>query len=265
MKAFFYFVLLPALLPVLILFFYIYKNDKVEKEPFSMLLKVFIFGALFSLFDIPTENMAHSTIATWYPQTSMSFELANNFLGIALVEEITKWVVLMLFVWRSKNFNHKFDGVIYAATSSLGFAALENIIYIVSYGTGVAVGRAIFAIPGHFAFGVIMGYFFTRAKKCSLEEKGTSMLFYLLLSLAMPTLAHGTYDFLLSPVAKEAGYDAYFFILVAIIDFLAWLLIKKESESDIKFVQEKTDGNSYGINDSTSNESNTTINTTIQF
>ena len=240
MKSLFYFVLLPALLPVAVLLFYIYRKDRFEREPFYMLAKVFIFGAAFSLLDIPTERVAHSAIATIYPYASISFEVAKNFFGIALIEEVTKWAVIMIFVWKSKNFNSKFDGVVYASTASLGFAALENIIYVMSYGTDVALSRAIFAIPGHCAFGVLMGFFFVRAKQASLKNEGTRTLFYLLLSLAIPTLVHGTYDFLLSPVSKEQNLYAYFSIFVAVLDVVAWRVIRRESKTDVRFVGQAT-------------------------
>ncbi|MBP3709771.1 MAG: PrsW family intramembrane metalloprotease [Treponema sp.] len=233
MRALFYFVLAPALLPVVLLLFYIYKKDKIEREPLGMILKVFVFGALFSLFDIPSEQAAHSALAAYYPYADLSFELAHNFLGIAFIEEVTKWIVLMLFVWRSREFNYKFDGIVYAATASLGFAALENIIYVVSYGTGVAVSRALFAIPGHASFGILMGFFFARAKHFSLAQNYGASVLCMVLSLACPIFVHGTYDFLLSPAAHEQSFSSHFFVLVIALDALAWLIIRHESRTDM--------------------------------
>ena len=107
-------------------------------------------------------------------------------------EELCKFFFLYLFIWKSQYFDEYYDGVEYGAFTGLGFAALENISYVTQYGLQVAVSRALFAVPAHFFFGIIMGYFFAYAKFRPWHRKG-----YLFLSLFLPVLFHGIYDFLL--------------------------------------------------------------------
>lgn len=232
MKFLFYFILLPALLPVIIIFVYIYKQDKAEREPLSMVLKVFFFGALFSLIDIPIENIMQTVLSTYYPTNTVYYELAENFIGVACVEELTKWLVLYFFVWKSRDFDYRFDGIVYAVSSSLGFAGLENIIYVCSYGTQVAITRALFAIPGHATFGIFMGYYLSRAKHFKLHNHNIISILYMLLCLIVPICIHGTYDFLLSPAAEQQSFSGYFLLLVIVIDVSSLLIIRHESKTD---------------------------------
>lgn len=232
MKAIFYFILLPALLPVVLIIWYIYAQDKTEREPIHTVLKVMLFGALFSLIDIPLEKLMQGIIQSYYPDDTLKYELVENFLGVACVEELTKWFVLFLFVWKSKDFDYKFDGIVYAVAASLGFAGLENIIYVISYGSGVAVTRALFAIPGHASFGILMGYFLSRAKHFSLDGNGFLSFFCMILCLACPICVHGAYDFLLSPAAESQSFSPYFLLLVIVIDVVAILIVRHESKTD---------------------------------
>ncbi|MCK9170842.1 MAG: PrsW family glutamic-type intramembrane protease [Treponema sp.] len=227
----FYFVLLPALLPVILIVGYVYKQDKVEREPALMVLKALFYGALFSLADIPVERLLQQIIAAYYPAMDINYQLAENFLGVAAVEELTKWLVLYLFIWKSHDFDYKFDGIVYGVSASLGFAGLENIIYVIHYGTGVAVSRALFAIPGHAAFGIIMGFFLARAKHFRLRGHSFISFLCMVLCIAIPVCIHGTYDFLLSPAANSSNFSPYFFILVIVIDVISYRIIRHESRT----------------------------------
>jgi protease PrsW len=231
-KFLFYFVLLPALLPVFLIIGYVYKQDKIEREPAGMVLKTFFYGALFSIADIPVERMLQRIIQAYYPAMDMQYQLVENFAGVACVEELTKWLVLYIFIWKSRNFDYKFDGIVYGVSASLGFAGLENIIYVFSYGTGVALTRAIFAIPGHAAFGILMGFFLARAKHFQLRRNSFMCAVCMVCCLAFPICMHGIYDFLLSPAAEERNFSPYFFALVIGIDFVSYRIIKHESQTD---------------------------------
>ena len=232
MKILFYLVLLPALLPVFLILFYIYGKDKNEREPLSAILITFGLGAAFSFIDIPIERILGQIIYASYGTYSLDYALAENFFGVALVEELTKWAVLMVYVWKLRDFDWRYDGIVYATSSSLGFAGMENIMYVISYGTSVSVGRALFAIPGHAAFGVFMGYFLSRAKHWELKHIPFLKYVVLFFSIAIPTVIHGTYDFLLSPAAQEQEFSSYFLIFVLLLDLFSWLTIRHEFKTD---------------------------------
>lgn len=232
MRYILYFILIPALLPVFLIFKYIYGLDKVEREPMGFVLKVLLWGAVFSIPCAVVERFAISFIQAFYDIESVKYAFMENTFGVALVEELSKWLVLMILVWRNNNFDYRYDGIVYATTASLGFAALENILYVVNFGTGVSIGRAIFAIPGHTTFGVFMGFFLSRAKTQELDNRKFLKLILLLFSLAIPMLIHGCYDFLLSDQVAVIGYRWFFYIYVALLDLFAWKIIRHEFKTD---------------------------------
>ena len=232
MRLIFYFILLPALLPVFLILRYVYLLDRNEREPLGFVLKVVLYGAIFSVPCAAAERFLISLISMYYDPATVQFAWMENTVGVALVEEFSKWLVLMLLVWKNKNFDYRYDGIVYAVSASLGFAALENLLYVLNYGTGVSIGRAIFAIPGHATFGVFMGFFLSRAKTFWLDDKKNRMKICKLLALCIPMLIHGAYDFLLSDQVAVLGYQYIFYIYVILLDFFAWRVIKHEFRTD---------------------------------
>ena len=232
MKLIFYFILLPALLPVFLILRYVYLLDRNEREPLGFVLNVVMYGAIFSVPCAAAERFLIPLIGIFYDPATIQYAWMENTVGVALVEEFSKWLVLMLIVWKNKNFDYRYDGIVYAVSASLGFAALENVLYVLNYGTGVSVGRAIFAIPGHATFGVFMGFWLSRAKTFWLDDKPNRMKFCRLFALIIPMLIHGAYDFLLSEQVAATGYQYIFYIYVILLDFFAWRVIKHEFRTD---------------------------------
>ena len=183
-------ILILAILPVIVLAFYIYKKDKYEKEPFSMLMLAFFLGILAIPMDLVVVGIINSL---WVGNTVFY----HAFWEAGIPEEFCKWALFMLVIWRNKNFNEFFDGIVYACFIGLGFACIENIMYLFSsesFGAAFHTGvmRALLSVPAHFLFAVIMGYFLGLAKfKPQKRQK------YLILSYLCPVLAHGLFDYLL--------------------------------------------------------------------
>lgn len=127
--------------------------------------------------------------------TSILGSVSAAFFGAAILEEIAKFVMLWLLLRKNPYFDEKMDGIVYAVCVSLGFAALENIMYLFSNEEAymsVGIARAIFAVPGHFCFGILMGYYYSLAKfypKTPTKNK--------VLILVAPIIAHGLYDSIL--------------------------------------------------------------------
>lgn len=231
-RYFLYFILLPALLPVFIIFKYVYGLDKVEREPLGFVLKVLIYGAIFSLPCAGVERFLSGVLPAFFNVETVKYAFIENTVGVALVEELSKWLVFMFLVWKNNNFDYRYDGIVYAVSASLGFAALENVLYVINFGTGISIGRAIFAIPGHTTFGVFMGYFLSRAKHYDLHGNQFASNLLKLFSIAVPALIHGCYDALLSDQVAVAGYQWIFYIFVIFLDVWAWQVIKQEFRTD---------------------------------
>lgn len=184
-------ILTASLTPVFLLLLYIYLKDRYQREPFGQLMKAFLGGILAALADALLLNVLRvGDLQPFSGAHGQAFYQAFFLAGIP--EEFFKLLFLYLFIWKSKYFDEYYDGIEYAAFVGLGFAGLENILYVVQGGMGVAVSRALFAVPAHFFFAIIMGYFFAFAKFRPEKKK-----LYLLLAFLCPAILHGIYDFLL--------------------------------------------------------------------
>lgn len=182
-----------SLAPVIVLIILFYSLDKYEPEPKSLLLKVFGFGVL----SVIPVAIAESSFTHFYPDPyrpdNLKVMFITIFLSIALIEELAKFLVVMLGIYRSPEFDEPYDGIIYTVSASLGFAALENACYVIVGGLGVGLLRAVLSVPAHALFGVLMGYFIGRAKFSS--PFGRVML--LLAGFMAAALAHTVFDFLI--------------------------------------------------------------------
>jgi len=179
--------------PVFILLFYVYYRDKYEKEPLSLLFKSLLAGAIITV-PIYFSELGISHLVNPLRTSIYSAAFNDAFIVAALCEEAFKLAAVMLLVWRNKNFNERFDGIVYAVFVSLGFALVENMMYVFGHANGLEVGlsRAITAVPAHAMFGVMMGYHLGLARFEARRQK-----LHLVNAFLIPFLFHGIYDFIL--------------------------------------------------------------------
>jgi len=178
-----------SLAPVLIIALYIYSRDKYEKEPLPALLRALFAGVFIVLPVVLIEGfLTRSSEA----MEGIAYAAYTAFAVAGLTEEAMKYLAFIIFFWNNRNFNEKFDGIVYSVYISMGFEAIENLIYVFSGGYAVGIVRALTAVPAHALFGIMMGYYFSRAK----FEK-TMRPLHLLLAFLMPFAFHGLYNFLL--------------------------------------------------------------------
>lgn len=178
-----------ALIPVVICFLYIYSRDRYDKEPKRIIFLLFLLGSISVIPAVLLETLFEVETKGADPKLTFIYAM----LGVAIIEEGVKIFFLWIGIWKSRFFNERFDGVVYAVSVSLGFAAVENILYVFEHGVTIGVLRAITAIPGHTLFAVYMGYFFGRAR----FEVGKKKIGLIFLSLSSSTFIHGCYDFFL--------------------------------------------------------------------
>ena len=182
-------IFLSAIAPVFIIALYIYFRDKYEKEPLLLLAKALAFGMLTV---IPILFVERFLMGVMPPLGKTGAAAYQAFLVAGTSEEVFKFLALYLLIWKSPSFNEQFDGIVYAVFVSLGFAAVENVMYVMDGGLEVAAVRAITAVPAHAIFGISMGYFFGIARRYEELRKG-----YMQRALWVPILLHGIYDFIL--------------------------------------------------------------------
>jgi len=199
--------LIASITPVLIFLYLIFKKDK-NKEPIGLLAKCF-FGGFLSIIITLIIDVPMMYIGTAF-QSPLFKSFYEAFFVAAIPEEFAKFIILYWIIWKSKFFDEHYDGIIYAVFVSLGFALVENIMYVSEHGIGIAFWRAILAVPGHGLFAVAMGYFLSLAK----FNKQTNVQKYLVLSLVVPMGLHGTYDFLLMYSSSLTEADAGFALIL---------------------------------------------------
>ena len=205
-----------AILPVVLLLVYIYLQDKYVKEPFGLLMLAF-FGGMVA---IPMDLGLVSLINTIHYSSSLFY---SAFIEAGFCEELCKFIILFLFFWWNKNFNEHMDGIVYAVFVGLGFACVENVLYVFQGGVGTGIVRALLSVPGHFLFAVIMGYFLSLAKFGKEKRLG-----YLMLSFFGAALVHGLFDWLLM-IGQDLSTLVTLIILVLFIvgDILLWRICIK--------------------------------------
>lgn len=194
--------------PGLALLSYFYLKDQYDSEPISLVFRAFISGALlvfpimFIQYVLQVENIIPQGI--W-----------SSLLSTSLLEEFFKWFILFFTAAQHIEFDEPYDGIIYGASVSLGFATVENILYLVANGVEHALGRALLPVSSHALFGVIMGYYLGKGK---FTMPRVRWFFY---SFFMPFILHGMYDYILT--IKEN----WMFIMTPFMFFLWWLGLRK--------------------------------------
>ncbi len=221
-------ILIAALLPVAVFLFYIFRKDDIIPEPPGQLIKAFLWGIL----SIPLSLCISLPLGAlgFFVDTPATVwgSICVSFFGAAIPEEAAKLFILWLILRRNKYFDEHMDGIVYAVCVSLGFAAVENVMYLFgNYESWLSVGitRALFSIPGHFCFGVLMGYYYSLARFYPKDKKRNKALVYL-----APVLVHGIFDSILFTIEVLPWISGILTIVFLIFCHKMW----KYSSNSIK-------------------------------
>ncbi|MBR4262486.1 MAG: PrsW family intramembrane metalloprotease [Bacilli bacterium] len=201
-----------AVLPSILLGTYIYKKDTVEKESTKLLIILLICGLLATITTFGITEIV-KIIFPIFDKNALGLDglslVVYVLFGIALIEEFSKWIYIYLICWKHKEFNYAYDAIVYSVFVSLGFATIENILYVDAY--NVALFRMILSVPAHAFFGVMMGYYLGLAKISYNHKYYEKSKFYKLLSLLIPVFCHFMYDYL---IFADKTFLFYSFVLV---------------------------------------------------
>ncbi len=155
------------------------------------------------------------------------------FVGIGLIEELAKWIISYKVVYKDREFNEAYDAIVYSVFVSLGFALIENILYVISNGALTGLLRAFTSVPAHTCTGVMMGYFLGKAKIEETNNNQRSSNKYMLLSILLPAIIHTLYDTF--AFSKMNGSIVLFIICTIFLYVISLILIKKTSKNNVKF------------------------------
>ena len=224
--------ILAAVIPALVLLIYVYRRDRIEKEPGSLLLSLVLWGIVSTFLAVISESIGAVLLAYFLPggENNRAYAFWMFFVTVGLSEEGFKYLILKWRTWRSPYFNCRFDGVVYAVFVSLGFALWENIGYVTTYGLGAAMMRAVTAVPGHASFGVFMGACYGLARQRENEGQTDMSAVWRALAVLLPAAIHGCYDYI--AVSESTDDTVSFLIFVALVFLSAFVLIRLLSRRD---------------------------------
>ena len=188
-----------------------------------MLLKAFVFGMISAdaslLISQPLQMLgafSAEPVTVWD-----HFRVA--FFGAGLPEEIAKLFMLWLVLRKNPYYDENFDGIVYAVCVGMGFAFVENIGYLMNagpYWVHAGITRGLISVPGHYAFAVLMGFYYSYAAFGRYHKK-----LFRFLTLAAPVAAHTAFDWILM-VSDAVEYQVVSAILTALF-FVGFVKLQK--------------------------------------
>jgi RsiW-degrading membrane proteinase PrsW (M82 family) len=212
--------LLLAIAPAVFWLWYFYHKDRYEPEPLAWILMIYIFGIAV-------------TIPVALVEGFFALFLADVFITVLIapvVEEAGKYLVVRRTVYESGEFDEPVDGIVYAAAAGLGFATLENIIYVfsaleTSFGFAIQTGlvRALISVPGHVLFSAMWGYALGRARFLPAQRRPVIILGGLVLAMA----SHALFNLLLYSTVGFA-------LLVLIVVPVLWITVQRRIDESLR-------------------------------
>jgi RsiW-degrading membrane proteinase PrsW (M82 family) len=180
-----------SIAPGIAISLYFFFKDEYNREPRKHVIISFFLGMLSALMAGVIESTA-LFITGDNGSESILFTALKAFLIVGFTEEWCKYVMVRKYAFRKPEFDEPFDGIVYAVMVSMGFATLENIMYVMEHGLATGIMRMFLSVPAHASFAVLMGYYLGMARFKHIEKKS-----YLLRGVLAATFFHGFFDFFL--------------------------------------------------------------------
>lgn len=218
-----------AIAPGLALFSYFYLRDQFSGEPSKLLFQSFVYGAVLTFPILFVQYVFDA-------EGVFTNKFIQNVVFSSIIEEFFKWLVLLIAVYRHVDFEDPYDGILYGASVSLGFATIENILYILEFGLQTAFIRAFLPVSSHALFGVVMGYYFGKAK---FSKSGTRRRWigWAIVSTVILHLAYNTSLYI---------YDNIVYGAIPFMLFLWWFGLRKAKQAHQLSLSHYSDQNSSG-------------------
>jgi RsiW-degrading membrane proteinase PrsW (M82 family) len=217
--------LMLAIAPGVAISAYIIFKDEYNREPRKHLIISFLLGALSIIPAMLLELPITFTEQNSFFQSTLGNGL-KAYLMVALPEEACKYFMLKKYAYRQPEYDEPFDGIVYAVMVGMGFATVENIMYVYEYGVATGVVRMFLAVPAHATFAIIMGYFMGKAKFS--QERETYLL---LAGLFWAVVFHGSYDFFLflKDTQQRQSKLSLLMLLGAIVSLITGIILSRKA------------------------------------
>jgi protease PrsW len=205
--------ILLGLVPAIFWLAYCRIRGRRRPGSFGNVLRVFFFGCLGS---IPVGIVGHITGAQLIHEVLWK-SAAASFLVIAPLEEFFKLLAVWIGVYRSQYFSDRTEGIFYSTTAALGFASVENLLYLSQLGPEALILRVAYATPAHIMFSAMWGYSMGVAR---FRREGEFLI--ILSGFLAAVFFHGAYNFFVALDASSAAIS-----VVPIMIFMAWVIFQR--------------------------------------
>ncbi len=221
-------IIILSILPVILLGIFFYKKD-TNKEPIKLLRNLFFSGILSGLLVIVLSYITTSIFPNLNSNSLNIFDLfIYSFIITSLIEEVSKWIMIYFIAYKSPEYDQYYDIILYSVYVGLGFACFENLLYTIpNNNLFIVLLRGITAIPAHVSYQTMMGYYLTLSKLKPEKKK-----LYITLSLVVPVILHGLYDFFL--YLNNFIFVVIFLIFIVILFVFTILKAEQILDIDIK-------------------------------
>lgn len=217
--------------PALVAMWYFDRMDRARPEPAGLRRKVAIFGGLSVIPVLVIVWLTGELVGDRAPaEGTYDAAFYGAFVQAAIPEELCKIGVVYWLVWRRPEFDERMDGIVYATRAGLGFALVENILYLLGQVdmTGLIVTwvlRALLAVPGHALWTGMMGYLAARRR---FDGAGPGIAGGFLLAVLM----HGVYDaalFVNAPLQADGkgGLATALLAVPVVVIVLCWTIVRR--------------------------------------
>ncbi len=213
-------IIITALIPAVILGWWIYKKDSLRPEPWQLLVKAFLYGVGSTFVSLLISAFLGVMGIMVYNLDTFAGAVSTALFAAALPEEMAKLAMLWLFLRKNPYYDEYIDGIVYAACVGLGFAGAENVLYLLQSNDWVGTGilRGVTAVPAHFAIACAMGYFYSK------RHFGDRSTVTMVCILAVPILIHWIYDAL---AFSEGIFPALSVVINVLFVLLIWVVYKR--------------------------------------
>lgn len=234
-----HYLLFLAVLPSIILARHVLAYDRIEKEPAGLLILLFVMGALTCFPAGVLEGIFCGLVESMTDNVGTISRL-TYLLIVPLSEEGVKYLALRT-TRRNRNFNYTFDGIVYAVIVGLGFATLENILYVMDSGTlDVAIMRGLFSVPLHCTCAVFMGYYYGVARGQEVRGSRAESRRAYRLALVIPCIIHGIFDYGLDTESLLMLIGLLVFVFLVFVSAVRQVRVASANDTPIAAIADLT-------------------------
>ncbi len=221
-----------AILPMLIYLVVIWKFDRYDREPFGLVLKNYLWGALGAIFFAVIGSTILSAGLASLITNKADLNNAQTIFVAPFVEEITKGIFLLI-TFSNKRFDNMTDGIVYGGAIGLGFGMTENFLYFIAFGQNlqewvtIVLIRTLFSAVMHCVATATFGAFLGYAKFKGKIYKIT----FPVIGLAVAMFIHFAWNFSVS--FQSTALLGFVFMFFTVIIFITTFAVSVWSEKRI--------------------------------